>query len=98
MDVVSGSERGAARRGRRAATGAFALLLPSVAPRALTQTPPVPPEISAEIRKIRALYDEARYAEAARAGEQLCKTHRDSAEAWLTLAAVHLSPEWTRRR
>jgi len=59
---------------------------------------PVPAEVAAEIRKIHALYDEARYAEAAHAGEQLVKAHRESAEAWLTLAAVHLSPIWSRRR
>jgi tetratricopeptide (TPR) repeat protein len=59
---------------------------------------PVPAEVVAEIRKIRALYDEGRYAEAARSGEALCKVHKESAEAWLTLAAVHLSPVWTRRR
>jgi len=59
---------------------------------------PVPAEVVAEIRKIRALYDEGRYAESARAGEALCKVHKESAEAWLTLAAVHLSPVWTRRR
>lgn len=59
---------------------------------------PVPPEIAVELRKIRALYDEGRFAEAARAGEQLCKVHKESADAWLTLAAVHLSPIWSRRR
>jgi len=59
---------------------------------------PVPAEVVAEMRKIRALYDEGRYADAARAGEALCKVHKESAEAWLTLAAVHLSPAWTRRR
>ncbi len=59
---------------------------------------PVPAEIVAEIRKIRALYDEERFADAARAGEALCKARKESTEAWLTLAAVHLSPTWTRRR
>ena len=111
MDVERSSDRRSVRHWR-AAAGAFACAAallaaappqgqpPPAASKRADQSPAaaVPAEVLAEIRKIRALYDEGRYAEAARAGEALCKARKESTEAWLTLAAVHLSPGWTRRR
>lgn len=59
---------------------------------------PLSPELKAEIAKIRSLYELNRYMEAAKLGEQTVKEHRDSPDAWLALASVHLASDWPLRR
>jgi tetratricopeptide (TPR) repeat protein len=68
-------------------------------PQARTPDPPAPPtpEIKAAIAKIRSLYELSRYMEAAKLGEQTVREHRDSLDAWLALASVHLASDWPLR-
>ena len=65
---------------------------PAKAPEAPT------PEVAAVLAKMRVLYEQNRYQEASKLGEQLVKEHRDSVDAWLALASVHLAPDWPMRR
>lgn len=58
---------------------------------------PPTPEVKAAIAKMRSLYDQNRYQEAAKLGEQTVKEHRDSIDAWLALASVHLASDWPLR-
>jgi tetratricopeptide (TPR) repeat protein len=68
--------------------------------RAAPQKTPEPPspEVAAALAKMRVLYEQNRYQEASKLGEQLVKEHRDSLDAWLALASVHLAPDWPMRR
>jgi tetratricopeptide (TPR) repeat protein len=101
-----------AKRRMRSIGGALGLLAILVGREATAQEPPPPgqsppgrtapatgaADVASGVRVIRSLLEQRRFIEAAQAGEKLVKEHPDDADAWISLAYVHLSPDWSFRR